>query len=129
MNLPSRGDVETCLSAPHDMNKLPKHPPSLKLNRPSLNISVREISSMNDISVGTSGILFARNIYIKPDSDLNDSSVSTRTGNTSSSAARTFNWRIFLSPWSITLGAAIVVYSCGMGVTYQTLPSLGSTSG
>lgn len=128
LSLPAAQSRHTFLSAPHGINRL--HPYQSRSKR-SLNVSIKELSSMNDMSGGPSGLLFACNL--QPDSsDSNESTTCTsNTELSSEESAQTprFNWRIFINPWSLLLGFAIMVYSCGMAVTYQTIPSLGKSSG
>ena len=114
------------LSAPHDINHLSvgvrnRHHHS----KHSVNESVMELASMQDIS-GGSGLIFKNKDEGKEDEIPSDVESSQQS---SDKAKTSFNWRLVIQPKCLLLGIVMMLYTCGMGVAYQCIPPLGKANG
>ena len=113
------------LSAPHDINHLSvavrnRHHHS----KNSVNESVMELASMQDIS-GGSGLMF-------PTKEVDDSTTSDEEASNAGSVKKTttgYNWRLAIQPKCLLLGVVMLFYTCGLGVAYQCIPPLGKSTG
>ena len=99
-----------------------------RIAKQSFRRSMRELASMDVVSGGASGILFAFNVSEQDYEDHASSNDDPSLG-TGSKNGQNFDWRLVGNPWSLILGLGIVVYSSGMAVTHQCLPPLAKAAG
>lgn len=129
--LPLDTSEQTCmyLSAPHGINHLSANVRYRHSNsKHSINKSVRELASIQDIS-GGSGMLFdgKADIIVEDDSSNSDEESSKLSSEKKKKPG--YNWRLALEPNCILLGMVMLLYTCGLGVAYQCIPPLGKSAG